>query len=217
MAELLRSAGKSLSTALTRSKRSADVNSGCNSQGRGESQESRGCRPANSGCSQHSPSCPAQPREASPPRPHFPPRPDSARTLTLAPAGHVPGRPERRSPRPCSRPRLPRQLRPGRRPPQAYFSHPVMGGGAFLRSRGPARSSALSLQHRLRAPRASDSLRVSMNLCVWNLSVYLKVYVHESDRYAGVCKGVGTSACVKSHLYCLHVNMHLTVDRSSPS
>lgn len=41
-----------------------------------------------------------------------------------------------------------------------------------------------------------------------NLSVHLEVYVHESDRYSGVCKGVGTCACV----CCLPVSIRVTVD-----
>ena len=54
-------------------------------------------------------------------------RADRVWTLTLTAAGHVQGRLQPRSSGPS---RLPR-LQPSRRPPQAYFSHPVMGGRAF--------------------------------------------------------------------------------------
>ena len=54
-------------------------------------------------------------------------RTDRVWTLTLSAAGHVQGRLQPRSSGPSRLPLL--QL--SRRPPQAYFSHPVMGGRAF--------------------------------------------------------------------------------------
>ena len=52
---------------------------------------------------------------------------DRVWTLTLTAAGHVQGRLQPRSSGPSRLPLL--QL--SRRPPQAYFSHPVMGGRLF--------------------------------------------------------------------------------------
>ena len=125
-------------------------------------------------------------------------RADRVWTLTLTAAGHVQGRLQPRSSGPS---RLPR-LQPSRRPPQAYFSHPVMGGRAVhpVTWAGPQSSRALSGSgwKNLSAPVTTC---VDGSYCAYNLSVHLKMSVQESDPYPGVYKGVGmwhvsNEACV---------------------